>query len=44
MHIDPGTKYPSKIVSVGYHPSLGDVTLTTEFDDYWETGGLGGFQ
>ena len=44
MHVDPGTKYPSKIVSVGYHSSLGDVTLTTEFDDYWETGGLGGFQ
>ena len=44
MHIDPGTKYPSKIVSVGYHPNLGDVTLTTEFEDYWETGGLGGFQ
>ena len=41
MHLDIVTKYPRKIVSVGYHPSLGDVTLTTEFDDYWETGGLG---
>ena len=44
IHIDAETNYPSKIVSVGYHPTLGDVTLTTEFDDYRETGGFGGFQ
>ena len=44
MHIDAETNYPTQIVSSGYQANLGDVTLTTEFDDYQETGGLGGFQ
>ena len=44
LYVDPETKYPSKIVSSSDHPNLGDVTLTTEFDDYQATGGLGGFQ
>ena len=44
MHIDPETSYPTQIVSSGYHSNLGDVTFTTEFDDYQETGGFGGFQ
>ena len=44
LYVDSETKYPSRIVSAGYNPNLGDVTLTTDFDDYRETGGLGGFQ
>ena len=44
LYVDPTTNWPSQIVSEGYHPNLGDVTLTTKFDDYQETGGLGGFQ
>ena len=44
MHVDPETSYPAKIVSPGEHPMLGDVTLTTTFDDYQETGTLGGFR
>ena len=41
MYVDPETKHASKIVSNADHPNLGDVTLTTQFDDYQETGGLG---
>ena len=44
LYVDPETKHPSKIVSSTDHPNLGDVTFTTEFDDYQTTGGLGGFQ
>ena len=44
LYVDSETKYPSRIVSAGYNSNLGDVTLTTTFDDYRETGGLGGFQ
>lgn len=43
LFVDRDSRYPTRIVSAGYHPVLGDVTLTTEFDDYVETGGLGGF-
>ena len=43
MFIDPDTRFPSRIVSMGYDPNLGDVVVTTRFDNYWETGGLGGF-
>ena len=44
LYADTETKLPSRIVSAGHNPNLGDVTLTTTFDDYRETGGLGGFQ
>ncbi len=44
MSVDPETRFPSQIVSTRYNTNLGDVTLTTQFEDYWETGGLGGFQ
>ena len=44
LYVDPDTKHPSKIVSSAHHPNLGDCTLTTQFDDYQATGGLGGFQ
>ncbi len=44
LWVDNETNYPSRIVSTGYHPTLGDVTFTTTFDDYRETGGFGGFQ
>ncbi len=43
MYVDPATKHPSRIVSTGSNTTLGDVTLTTRFEDYWETGGVGGF-
>ena len=41
MYVDPTTKYPTRIVSTGYHSNLGDVTRTSRFEDYRETGGLG---
>ena len=44
MYIEISTKLPNRIVSMAYNTNLGDVTLTTEFDDYQETSGLGGFQ
>ena len=44
MYVDPATKYPTRIMSGGYNTVLGDVTLTTSFEDYFETGGFGGFQ
>ena len=44
MYVDPETNYPTRIESLEYHPNLGDVTLATHFEDYWETGGFGGFQ
>ncbi len=44
MYVDPETKYPTRIESMAYDTNLGDVTLATSFEDYWETGGLGGFQ
>ena len=44
LFVDPETRVPSQIVSTRYNTNLGDVTLTTRFEDYWETGGLGGFQ
>ena len=44
MHVDPETGFPSKIVSAGYQPNLGDVTLTTEFANYEATAGLAGFE
>ena len=43
LYVDSETNWPSQIVSDGYNPNLGDVAITTEFDDYQETGGLGGF-
>lgn len=44
LYVDMETMLPTEIVSLGFHPNLGDVTLTTTFEDYQETGGLGGFQ
>lgn len=44
MYVDPATKFPTRIVSGGYDTVLGDVALTTSFEDYFETGGFGGFQ
>jgi glyoxylase-like metal-dependent hydrolase (beta-lactamase superfamily II) len=42
MYVDPTTKYPTRIVSPGVHGVLGDVTLTTRFEDYAEPAGFGG--
>jgi len=44
MYVDPATKFPTRIASAGYNQVLGDVTVTTRFEDYAETGGFGGFQ
>ena len=44
MYVDTSTKFPSRIVSAGSQGVLGDVTLTTSFEDYAETGGFGGFE
>jgi len=43
LWIDSETKLPMRIASAIYHSYLGDVMLTSTFDNYGETGGLGGF-
>ena len=44
LFVDGATGLPSKVMSATYHPALGDVAIETIFEDYAETGGLGGFQ
>lgn len=44
LYVDGATMHPSRVVSTRYHPMLGDVAYETVFEDYAETGGLGGFQ
>jgi glyoxylase-like metal-dependent hydrolase (beta-lactamase superfamily II) len=44
LFVDGETGLPSKVMSPTYHPVLGDVAIETVFEDYAETGGLGGFQ
>lgn len=44
LFVDGETGLPSKVMSSAYHPNLGDVAIETFFEDYAETGGLGGFQ
>ena len=44
LFVDDETGLPSKVMSASYHPNLGDVAIATLFEDYGETGGLGGFQ
>ncbi len=44
LFVDGETGLPSKVMSSRYHPNLGDVAVETLFEDYAETGGLGGFQ
>jgi hypothetical protein len=43
MFIAGESRYPTRIESMGYDPNFGDVALASNFEDYWETGGLGGF-
>ena len=43
MYVDSTTKFPTSIVTTGYDTVLGDVTRATHFEDYFETGGFGGF-
>ena len=43
MFIAGESRYPTRIESMGYDPNFGDVMLASNFEDYWETGGLGGF-
>jgi len=42
MYVDSTTKFVTRIVSQGVHGVLGDVTLTTRFEDYAEPEGFGG--
>ncbi len=44
LYVDADTLHPSRVVSARYHPMLGDVSYETIFEDYAESGGLGGFQ
>ena len=44
LFVDGETGLPSKVMSSTYDPNLGDVAVETLFEDYGETGGLGGFQ
>ena len=44
LYVDGATMHPSRVVSTRYHAMLGDVAYETVFEDYAETGGLGGFQ
>ena len=44
LFVDGETGLPSKVLSLTYDASLGDVVVETLFEDYGETGGLGGFQ
>ena len=44
LFVDDETGLPSKVMSSTYDPNLGDVAVETLFEDYGETGGLGGFQ
>ena len=43
MYVDSTTKFPTTIATTGYDTVLGDVTRATHFEDYFETGGFGGF-
>jgi len=43
LEIDVDTGLPSKVISSTYDSYLGDVVVETLFEDYAETGGLGGF-
>ena len=42
--VDGETGLPSKVMSSTSHANLGDVIIETLFEDYAESGGLGGFQ
>ncbi len=44
LFVDGETGLPSKVMSSMYHANLGDVAIETRFEDYGESGGLGGFQ
>ena len=44
LFVDGETGLPSKVMSSTYHATLGDVAIETLFEDYAESGGLGGFQ
>ena len=44
LFVDGETGLPSKVRSSMYHANLGDVAIETLFEDYAESGGLGGFQ
>ena len=44
LFVDGETGLPSKVMSSMSHATLGDVASETRFEDYGESGGLGGFQ
>jgi glyoxylase-like metal-dependent hydrolase (beta-lactamase superfamily II) len=44
LFVDGETGLPSKVMSSSYDQNLGDVAIETFFEDYGESGGLGGFE
>ena len=44
LFVDGETTLPTRVMSSTYHSMLGDIVFETTFEDYAETGGLGGFQ
>jgi len=44
LFVDGESRLPSRVMSSAYDPNLGDLAVETLFEDYAETGGLGGFQ
>ena len=34
------TKLPTRVITASYHPNLGDVAISTSFEDYVDAGGL----
>lgn len=44
LSVNTETGFPRQVTHSAYHPNLGDVSVETVFENYAETGGLGGFQ
>lgn len=44
LFVDGATWLPTRVMSSTYHSILGDIAVETIFEDYAETGGLGGIQ
>ena len=42
LFVESESGFPAKVSSMSYNRYLGDVTIETEFDDYWQTDALGG--
>lgn len=40
LAVDRASKLPTRVLTAGAHPNLGDVTLSTTFENYADAGGL----